>query len=99
MWNSSLEENAKMMSFDVVSLYTRVPIHVPWMTITYISSNMNLEDYIKIPAADICCLTAICWKSIYLQFHKSFFEQVDRAAMPPHYGHQPIHGGLQMVYH
>ena len=74
--------NDIMVSFDVVNLFTKVPITEALETIsTLLSQDDSLEDGTAIPAEDICSLTELCLRSTYFQFQDRFFEQIDGAAM------------------
>lgn len=71
-----------MLSFDVVSLFTKVPIAEALVTISdLLSQDESLEERTAIPAEDICALTELCLRSTYFEFQGRFFEQTDGAAM------------------
>ena len=77
-----LEEEDRMISFDVVSLFTKVPVAGAIDAISALLGKDNsFEDLTAIPARDICNLTELCLRSTYFQFQDRFFEQVDGAAM------------------
>ena len=87
-----------MLSFDVVSLFTKVPIADVLETVSdLLSQNESLGKRTAIPAEDICALTELCLWSTYLEFQGGFYEQVDGAAMGSTLpgSRQPIHGGLR----
>ena len=71
-----------MVSFDVVSLFTRVPLKEAMEVIfARLEHDETLEERTNIPVHDICHLTEICLTSTYFQFQDAFYEQVDGAAM------------------
>ena len=77
-----LEEEDIMISFDVVSLFTKVPVAGAIDAISALLDKGNsFEDVTAIPARDICSLTELCLRSTYFQFQDRFFEQVDGVAM------------------
>ena len=78
----SLEETDVMASFDVVSLFTRVPVNEALLVISQrLQQDETLMDRTSIPIPDLCALVELCLKSTYFQFGKSFYEQVEGAAM------------------
>jgi len=71
-----------MVSFDVVSLFTKVPIADALATISnLLSQDESLEDHTAIPAEDICTLIELCLRLTYFEFQGRFFEQMDGGAM------------------
>lgn len=71
-----------MISFDVVSLFTNVPVAGAFDTIAaLLEKDDSYEDHTAIPAADICNLAELCLRSTYFQFQDRFFEQVEGTAM------------------
>ena len=71
-----------MISFDVVSLFTNVPMDEALLVITErLQQDTTLEERTSIPIPDLCHLVELCLKSTYFQFGGSFFEQVKGAAM------------------
>ena len=77
-----LDEKDRMVSFDVVSLFTRIDVDEALEILSsLLLSDDNLEDRTTIPAADICHLTALCLKSTYFCYRDEFFEQTQGAAM------------------
>ena len=80
--NIDLQQDETLISFDVVSLFTRVPIDDALQTIsTRLTQDDTLEDRTAIPIPDICRLTELCLRSTYFTFDSTFFEQVEGAAM------------------
>ena len=76
-----------MVSFDVVSLFTKVPL---WEAMLYISDLLHddetLEDRTTLPPDVICSLTEICLSTTYFMFENDFYEQIEGAAMGSHRG-------------
>ena len=71
-----------LISFDVVSLFTRVPIDDALQVIsTRLAQDDTLENRTAISITDICRLTKLCLRSTYFMFDKVLFEQVEGAAM------------------
>ncbi|KAK5644761.1 hypothetical protein RI129_006061 [Pyrocoelia pectoralis] len=69
MKNFKLEEEDILVSFDVISLFTKVPL-------------METLKYIKeIFPKDVSILFHHCLTTTYFQWNKQFFEQVDGVAM------------------
>ena len=76
------QEGEKMVSFDVVSLFTKVPVEDALQAIAMLlTKDDTLEDRTAIPVPDICALTSLCLGSTYFMFNDTFFEQVEGAAM------------------
>ena len=73
-----------MVSFDVVSLFTKVPL---WeaMLYMYISDLLHddetLEDRTNLPPDVICSFTEICLSTICFKFENDLYEQIEGAAM------------------
>ena len=64
-----------MISFDVTSLFTKVPIEE---ALQAISTRLTQDDTrTAIPIPDICALTELCLRSTYFTFNSTFFEQVE----------------------
>ena len=71
-----------MISFDVVSLFTKVPVDDALQAIyTLLTQDDILEERTTIPVPDICALTELCLRSTYFVFGDTFFDQVEGAAM------------------
>ena len=61
-----IEENDLLVSFDVVSLYTRVPIDEALEVVAQrLQEDDNLIERTPIPAEDIQALVEICQKATY----------------------------------
>ena len=73
-----LMEGDMMISFDVVSLFTKVPIDGALQVIsTLLAQDDSLEERTSITVPDICQLTELCLRSTYFQFQEEFFEQME----------------------
>ena len=78
----SLEGTDVLASFDVVSLFTRIPVDEALLVLSHrLQQDDTLKERINIPIPDLCTLVELCLKSMYFQFGKSFYEQVEGAAM------------------
>ena len=72
----------RMISFDVVSLFTKVPVEEALDAIAQrLNQDETLEERTTLPPEQICLLTSLCLHSTYFQFQDSFFEQLEGAAM------------------
>ena len=81
---TTLAENDIMVSFDVVSLFTRVPLTEAIEVISHrLLQDETLEERSGLPPQEIChlTLTNLCLRSTYFQFGELFFEQLEGAAM------------------
>ena len=77
-----IDDGDLLVSFDVVSLFTRVPIDEALKVIEQrLKKNETLMDRTFIPVEDIYELTALCLKSTYFQYQDQFYEQIEGAAM------------------
>ena len=71
-----------LVSFDVVSLFTRVPVDEALDVISkLLLQDEKLPERTTIPAPDLCRLIELCLKSTYFRFSDAFYEQVEGAAM------------------
>ena len=76
------QEGEVIVSFDVVSLFTKVPIQEAMQAIhSRLTQDESLEDRTTITVPDICHLTEMCLRSTYFKFQDVFFEQVEGTAM------------------
>ena len=76
------EGAATMVSFDVVSLFTKVPLDEALEHISrLLASDDTLGERTAIPGDAVCELTELCLRTTYFRFEDQFFEQVDGAAM------------------
>jgi hypothetical protein len=77
-----VEEETSMVSFDVVSLFTKVPLNEALGCISdLLAKDESLEERTNIPPDAICQLTETCLRATYFMFEDRFYEQVDGAAM------------------
>ena len=78
----TLDEQDKMVSFDVVSLSTRAPVNDAIQVILFLlREDETLSDRTNIPLDEICQLMELCLRSTYFQFKDRYFELVEVAAM------------------
>ena len=76
------QEGEMMISFDVVSLFTKVLIQEAIQAIHFcLTQDKSLEDRTTITVPDICRLTEMCLRSMYYNSQDIFFEQVEGVAM------------------
>ena len=76
------DKETTMVSFDVVSLFTKVPLKEALGCISdLLDTDETLEERTNIPPDAICQLTELCLRATYFLFEDQFFEQVDGAAM------------------
>ena len=70
------------IGFDVVSLFTRVPIDE---ALTVVAQRLQEDDTLfeqtPIPPEDIHALAEVCLKTTYFQYQDSYHEQIEGAAM------------------
>ena len=77
-----LAETDVMVSFDVVSLFTNVPVDEAILVISNrLQQDETLKERTSIPIPELCHLVELCLRSTYSQFGQTFFEQVQGAAM------------------
>ena len=80
--NTPLDGSDLMVSFDVVSLFTKVPVEE---AIGAISEMLEKDEFIDerttMSTGELCRLTSFCLRSTYFRFKDSFYEQQDGAAM------------------
>ncbi len=71
-----------MLSFDVVSLFTKVPID---QAINILRSRLQednkLDERTIFSPNDLCDLVELCVKSTYFCYHEQFYEQIEGASM------------------
>ena len=64
----SLEETDVMDSFDMVSLFTRVPVDEALLVLSHrLQQDETLKERTSIPIPDLCTLVELCLKSTYFQ--------------------------------
>ena len=77
-----VEEETTMVSFDVVSLFMKVPLDDALECISnLLAKDESLEKRTNIPPDTICQLTETCLRATYFMFEDQFFEQIEGAAM------------------
>ncbi len=71
-----------MISFDVVSLFTKVPMKevIPILKMI-LEQDDSLEDRTAITPGELCNLVELCVKSTYFCFEETFYEQKEGASM------------------
>ena len=86
-----------MVSFDVTSLFTQVPIDEALKVVkARRTKDPTLVDRTSIPVPQLVELIELCLRSTYFQFQNNFFEQIDGTCthglspIPRH--RQPLHG-------
>ena len=79
---TTFDEDDRLVSFDVVSLFTKVPIAE---AIDVIADRLHLDDTLEdrttLSPETICQLMRLCLTSTYFQFKDSYYEQIEGAAM------------------
>ena len=71
-----------MVSFDVVSLFTRVPVDDALLVIArLLQEDTTLTGRTSIPPNDLCALIQLCLEATYFHFRGTFYQQVQGAAM------------------
>ena len=79
---TSIWEREMMVTFDVVSLITWVPVEETlWVISIFLIQDNTLDEWTTIPVTDICELIELCFCSTYFMFENKFFRQVEIAAM------------------
>ena len=76
--DTSFDELDRMVSFDMVSLFTKVPVNEAMDAITeMLKKDETVYERTTMSIGEICRLTSLCLKSTYFLFKDSFFEQRD----------------------
>ena len=71
-----------MVSFDVVNLFTNVPVdEALWVISNQLQQDETYGEQTNIPIPELCYLLELCLRPTYFQFDGSFFGQVQGAAM------------------
>ena len=74
--------NEVMVSFDVVSLFTSVPMELAiQVTEHYLRNDPELEIRTPLTVEEIISLVKLCLKATYLQFRGSYYQQIHGTAM------------------
>ena len=63
-----------MASFDVTSLFTRIPVNEALLVLSQrLQNDASLKERTNINVPNLCTLVELCLKSTYFQFGKSFY--------------------------
>ena len=82
MRETRFDENDRLVSFDVVSLFTKVPIAEAIDVIAeHLHQDETLGDRTTLSPETICQLMKLCLTSTYFQFRNCYYEQIEGAAM------------------
>ena len=77
-----IDSNDCLVSFDVKSLFTQVPV---WDALVIIKDRLehdeSLSDRTAMTPQQVCSLTELCLKSTYFKHGDQFFEQTEGTAM------------------
>ena len=77
-----IDESDLLVSFDVQSLFTRVPIDEAMTRVAeLLSKDEMLGERTSLTPTSLCALTELCLKTTYFEFRGDFYEQKDGAAM------------------
>ena len=84
--NLTLQESDLLVSFDVKSLFTRVPItEVLQVAHSKLVNDETLEDCTVMTPSTTCELAQMCMDSTYFAFKDCLYEQIERSSngVPP----------------
>ena len=77
-----LRDTEVLVSFDVVSLFTRVPTtRAIQVTRERLLGDLSLSDRTSLTVEDICSLLKLCLEATYLSFRGKIYQQVHGTAM------------------
>lgn len=80
--NLQIDDDDCLASFDVVSLFTSVPINEALDIVAQrLEEDDTLMERTPIPTKEIHMLAEVCLKSTYFQYGNQFYEQIEGAAM------------------
>ncbi|CAH8868385.1 unnamed protein product [Trichobilharzia szidati] len=80
--NLKLDNEEKMVSFDIVSLYTRIPINMAIEAVrNELISDQDLELRTKVPLEDIMLGVQLCLTSTVFKFQGKIYKQTEGVAM------------------
>ena len=80
--NTPLDKSDRLVSFDVVSLFTKVPVNEAMVVIEEMLENdESIDERTSMSPGEVCRLTSLCLRSTHFRFKDDFFEQCDGAAM------------------
>ena len=72
----------QLVSFDVTSLFTQVPINEALRVVTeQLNKDQTLSERTSIPVRQLVGLVELCLRTTYFQFQDNYLEQTDGAAM------------------
>ena len=78
----TINDNDMMVSFDVTSLFTRVPIDEALSIVKdLLQEDRELDDRTPLSPTAICELTELCLRGTYFHQNGNYWEQADGAAM------------------
>ena len=76
--NIKLDEKDLLVSFDVQSLFTKVPIDEALSRLAIqLENDDTLEERTFMTPSTICHLTELCLRTTYFEFQEDFYEQVE----------------------
>ena len=80
--NHSIQDDEVMVSFDVVSLFTKVPVDLA-VSIAHdcLKKDASLEDHTLLSPDEIASLLSFCLNATYFTFRGGFYKQIFCAAM------------------
>ena len=82
MKNVKLEEGDELLSFDVVSLFTSIPVDLAIQVATDVLSNdETLQDRSTIPVDDIVDLLDFCLSTTNFKYNNTYYQQIFGTAM------------------
>jgi len=83
MKNVKLEEGDELLSFDVVSLFTSIPVELAIQVATdVLSKNATLQDRSTIPVDDIVDLLDFCLSTTNFKYNNlTYYQQIFATAM------------------
>ena len=80
--DTTIESKDHMVSFDVESLFAKVPIDKAMdVTAAKLNDDDTRDDRMMMSTEEICRLTKLCLNSTYFQFKSIFYVQVEGVAM------------------
>ena len=82
VWNTPLDKPDRLVSFNVVSLFTKVPVNEAMVVIEeMLEKDESIDERTTMSPGEVCRLTSLRLRSTYFRFKDDFFEQCDGAAM------------------
>ncbi|KAL9971531.1 hypothetical protein ACROYT_G017705 [Oculina patagonica] len=82
MKNVSLKEDEELVSFDVVSLFTSIPVELAIQVAKDLLSNdVTLQDRSTIPVSDIVDLLDFCLSTTNFKYNNNHYQQIFGTAM------------------